>query len=189
MEISTTILAIPTEILQDIVERCFHLSSPVHANVSRLDGPSDQDNHGLISKSQKRSHSFMGPLLACKRLHQITLQRLYTHLEFRSASMLKGFEKSHCILAHGKPRRPPVAPRTISVSIHNDIGTHLFETLERILSLFSSTSDGEEELRGTNDIERDERGRFVLDRLSLQCYSHARDPNIPMIGLALESVK
>lgn len=194
MAVAPTVLTLPTEILQDIVDYYFLLLSSSAPTGSSSNEPQNRHAQGLLRDPGNPMPSSLGLLLVCIRVHEIALQRLYTHLEFRSASRLKRFEKSHCNLIGGKRKRPPYDPRTITISIHNDIETRLFERLHRILSMFSpsspwSTQNEENSGNGMDETVRDERGRLVLDRLSLQCYSHAMDMNVDMISLALKSVK
>ncbi|KAH6891753.1 hypothetical protein BKA70DRAFT_1326020 [Coprinopsis sp. MPI-PUGE-AT-0042] len=193
MAAPTPLLTLPTEILQDIVNHYFLLlSSAGHADSPGPDTQQEYQTQTQVDQSEQHKHSPLSVLLVCKRLHEITQRHLYTHLEFRSAARLKNFEKAYCHGGTSGWKRPPYAPRTITIAFHNDLETRLFERLQCILHLFSpppSWSMQKEPFENwTNEIERDEGGRLVLDCLSLQCYSHAMDINLRMIGLALGSI-
>ncbi|KAH6903154.1 hypothetical protein BKA70DRAFT_1301714 [Coprinopsis sp. MPI-PUGE-AT-0042] len=193
MAAPTSLLTLPTEILQDIVDHYFLLlSSAGHADPPGPDTQQEYQTRTQVDQSERHKHSPLSVLLACKRLHEITQRHLYTHLEFRSAARLKNFEKAYCHGGTSGRKRPPYAPRTITIAFHNDLETRLFERLQCILHLFSpppSWSMQKEPFDyGADNIERDEGGRLVLDCLSLQCYSHAMDLNVRMIGLALGSI-
>ncbi|PPQ99318.1 hypothetical protein CVT24_009186 [Panaeolus cyanescens] len=137
---------------------------------------------GVVGYDNQKSRLL--PLLqTCRVFYSVARRILYYDLVFNSPGQIARFA-----VTHGNTKGPTIYPRTITVDISLDLEhttfTELYNLFSTCFKQSSSSTKRDKDQDGMAEEEElplDDKGRILLDSLSLRLNSHTFDPNLNMI--------